>query len=1034
MAKFSLFNNKQSINGREQADGASRFTGRKGLAAAARPTKAERDRAAYEVAATDDVMGEHGVKALNWQIPDSAAARLQKEQGTAEIKSRRGRNALFDWRRHIKDYEQQAASRRLQDNAYAEYRRATDKTHKNSIKSVLFTGLIVLLISFASVWRLFDLTVLRHKDYVAMAANQRLQREITYPERGNIYDADGTLLALTTYVYNIGVSPASLRSYLTNKAPSRETIARKVGEIIGIDPDKMAEIATQVDKPYIQLKRDVPADIKNELQNYLNENSVYGIVVDPVMTRYYPQNEYLSQVIGFSAKHNEYIEGITGVERWYNEQLSGQRGVSYKEVDNFNRQPLNNMVNLDVTAEKGDDVYLTIRKSIQDEAQRQVDALTEMLSPRMGVIALVAKVDTGEILAMAQNQSFNLNEPYAEPYGNALRIKYLQKDLEEARKRKEEAERQRQQEAYWAQLRGETLPEPTETTLSPEEIKKEAEIQKSISGAWEPFTNSQDMAFLTGDVWSNFSVQKSYEPGSIFKPFTLAIALQRDVVDIKNDYFSDEPLWVEGWMAYPIKCWSENMFGVNHGTETIDQALWYSCNPPFARLAERIGIDPFFDYVVKLGFYDRTGIDLPGEGVGVQHALKSLLSADLATLAFGEQATSTPIQIIAAYCALANGGQLVQPHVVQKVTDTNGNIKEQAQTKTVRQVFSKEVSKTVVELMRGVTHDGYTGQYSYVTGLDLAAKTGTSTIDTDGDGKDDLSCFSTVLIGTAENPQYVVLVSAMQPEDNDTFGTWTVQMAARRIAAAAHNELHMKSTYTDYDYVNDNPWRKHIVLDYLGMPVKRAYLDAVEVRGLELIWPKGTDVDNEMITEQWPATDARLIDDGKVFVGTAKHPLSSLNIAGNVDVPDFTGLDIVAAKALARESQINIVIDGDDPKGVVVSQDIQHTNEVGVINQIRKWAVVRLRFTTKPYNPAIDDVDTHYENLDAAVNNGSHFGIEARSRAVKSDAAQAATESSGKADAGEGNAGAGNGTGDSVGGATATVPVSGADNAAAGNG
>lgn len=970
MAKFSLFNRGLDEN----------------LAAENRQVQAETPAQAR----TD----------LQWQIPASASLRLQGQKQQAAKQNKRGSKNLFDWRKRFKDYEQQAAGRRLQDNAYAEYRRATDKSRKNSIKSVLFTSLIVLSISVASIWRMFDLTVLRHKDYVAMAANQRLQREITYPERGNIYDADGTLLALTTYVYNIGVSPASLRSYLPDKAPTRAQIAAKVGEIIGIEPEKMADIAEQVDKPYIQLKRDVSADVKNELQNYLNSNSVYGIVIDPVMTRYYPQNDYLSQVIGFSSKQNEYIEGITGVERWYNEQLSGRRGVSYKEVDNFNRQPLNNLVNLDVSAQKGDDVYLTIRKSIQDEAQVQVDRLTEMLSPRMGVIAIVAKVDNGEILAMAQNESFNLNEPYAEPKGNALRIQYLKKDLEEERKRKEEAEKKRKQEAYWASLRGETVATETETTVSEEELKRQAEIQRSISGEWDPFTNSQDMAFLTGNVWSNFSVQKSYEPGSIFKPFTLAIALQRDVVDIKNDYFSDEPLWVEGWMAYPIKCWSENMFGVNHGTETIDQALWYSCNPPFARLAERIGIDPFFDYVVKLGFYDRTGIDLPGEGVGVQHSLKSLLSADLATLAFGEQATSTPIQLIAAYCALANGGQLVQPHVVQKVTDTNGNIKEQAQTKVVRQVFSKDVAKKVVELMRGVTHDGYTGQYSYVTGLDLAAKTGTSTIDVDGDGKDDLSCFSTVLIGTAENPEYVVLVSAMQPEDNDSFGTWTVQMAARRIAAATHNELHMKSTFNDYDYVNNNAWRKHIVLDYIGMPVKRAYMDAVEVRALELIWPAGVDVENEVITEQWPSTDARLIDDGKVFIGTDKHPLSALNISGNVDVPDFTGLDIVAAKALARESQLNICIDGEDPKGIVVSQDIAHTNDVGVINQLRKWSVVRLRFTTRPYNPQVDDVNTYYENLDASVNNGSHFGIEARSRAVQeSPAAAANTSQAANADA-----------------------------------
>lgn len=919
-------------------------------------------------AAADNIENQSAVShntVLQWKIPERAKERLahhEARQTASQIKSKRHINS-FNWQRNLKNWQASLERRQQYDNAYARYRRSTDKSKKQSITSVVVVFALVLLLSFASIFKMFDLTVIKHKEYVAKAANQRLQRQVSYPERGNIYDKSGTLLALTTYVYNIGISPSALRSYLISDAPKRDEIAKKVAQIIKLDSQKMLDIIEKVDEPYIQLRRNAPAEMKNDLQAYLTEKSIYGIVIDPVMTRYYPQNDYLSNVIGFASKQDELIEGVTGIERYYNAELSGQKGVSYKEVDNFNRQPLNNSVNLDINAEKSDDVHLTIDKTIQDEAQKQVDALTNITEPRMGAFAIVAKADTGEIMAMAQSNTFDLNKPYAKPRWNDLRIKYLIKDIEERKKREEKERKKREYEETWAKIRGETLATEAPTTIDPTELKRRADIEKSITGNFDPFKNQQDMAHLTGDVWSNFAVQKSYEPGSIFKPFTLAIALQRNAVDVEKDYFSDSPLWVEGWTAYPIKCWSENMFGVNHGTERIDQALWYSCNPPFSRLAERIGIDPFFEYVVKLGFYDKTGIDLPGEGVGVQHALDSLDMADLATLAFGEQATATPIQIVTAYMALANGGNLLEPHIVSKITDTNGNIKREIKPKVIRQVFSKEISKKVVDMMRGTTYDGFPGQYIYSTGLDLAGKTGTSTVDTDGDGEDDASCFSTVVIGSAANPEYVILVATLQPLDANSIGTWVVQTAARRLALLTHNELHKKADFTDYDF--NNAWRKHIVLDYKGMSLKRAYIDVTEVRGLELVWPVGVDPENEPITEQWPLPDTRMIDDGRVFVGTAKHPLASLNIQGNTDVPDFTGLDIVQAKALARNSQINICIDGVEPRGVVISQDTSRYNEAGLVNQVKKWSSIRLRFTNKPYDPNVDDVDTNFHNVEA---------------------------------------------------------------------
>ena len=232
--------------------------------------------------------------------------------------------------------------------------------------------------------------------------------------------------------------------------------------------------------------------------------------------------------------------------------------------------------------------------------------------------------------------------------------------------------------------------------------------------AWTGTSNA-DVQYLQKTVWRNKAVVDTYEPGSTFKPVTAAAGLEEGAITPETQV-TDATIKIAG---HSINCWKPNF----HLHETFREGVYNSCNPVFVRLAQQLGIDKFYSYIKAFGFYQKTGIDLPGEAGSIIHTKPTEI--DMATASFGQRFQITPIQLIQAYGAIANGGDLITPHVVKEVVDESGNVIKKFEPKVVRSVISRQTSDTLKDILKGVVDVG-TGKNARIPGYKIGGKTGTS--------------------------------------------------------------------------------------------------------------------------------------------------------------------------------------------------------------------------------------------------------------------------------------------------------------------
>ncbi|HPD01560.1 MAG TPA: penicillin-binding transpeptidase domain-containing protein, partial [Acetivibrio sp.] len=296
-------------------------------------------------------------------------------------------------------------------------------------------------------------------------------------------------------------------------------------------------------------------------------------------------------------------------------------------------------------------------------------------------------------------------------------------------------------------------------------------------------TSQEDIDFLYKTVWRNKAVSDTYEPGSTFKAITSAIAFEEGGVTPETRT-SDFPIELQGWT---INCWST----VLHGEESFREAVYNSCNPAFVRAALSVGVEKFYKYVRAFGFYDKTGIELPGEAKGNFHAKPQEI--DLATASFGQTFTITPIELITAYGALANGGTLIKPRLVKEVVDSEGNVVVKTQPEVVRNVISKETSQTLLNVLEGVVSEG-TGRNAYVKGYRVAGKTGISETTVKG-----VYIASFAAIAPADNPRICVLVALDDPRGESHFGGTIAAPVAGKIVEETLKHLGVERRYSEKD-------------------------------------------------------------------------------------------------------------------------------------------------------------------------------------------------------------------------------------------
>lgn len=434
-------------------------------------------------------------------------------------------------------------------------------------------------------------------------------------------------------------------------------------------------------------------------------------------------------------------------------------------------------------------------------------------------------------------------------------------------------------------------------------------------------TTTEDIQYLQKTVWRNKAVVDTYEPGSTFKPITSAAGLEEGAVT-PDTQVTDATVKVGGWS---INCWKPNA----HLHETFREGVYNSCNPVFVRLAQKIGIPKFYSYVKAFGFYQKTGIDLPGEAGSIFHANPTEIN--MATASFGQRFQITPIQLIQAYGAIANGGDLITPHVVKEVLDESGNVVKKNEPHVVRKVISRQTSDTLKDILQGVVDVG-TGKNARVAGYKIGGKTGTSE-----------TRENEQLMVQGKNKRYIVSFSAFAPTDNpiicvlvvfdypDVYNPGGGMLAAPVAGKLIDDILTYKGIEKEYTEEDKKLLRQEVqVPDVKGKTVEEAIKLLKESKLEYKIEGSNNDM-KAIVQEQTPKSAALLHENSLVILYTYKPE----NDGATAVVPDVKNKTVAEATAAFKKVGINISIDG---SGTAISQSI----EAG--KTIYKGAVIEVVF------------------------------------------------------------------------------------------
>lgn len=274
-----------------------------------------------------------------------------------------------------------------------------------------------------------------------------------------------------------------------------------------------------------------------------------------------------------------------------------------------------------------------------------------------------------------------------------------------------------------------------------------------LATAWDALSEKERNDALNR-MWRNTAINDTYEPGSTFKTVTSSAGLEEGVVTPESKFVCNG-YYIAG--DRKIKCWR---YPRTHGPETFVEGVQNSCNPVFMEVAERLGPEKFYEYMIKFGFAEKTGIDLPGEAVGIMHKLENIGPVELATMSFGQSFQITPLQLLRAASAIVNGGNLVTPHVGTKIVDEDGNVLQNFEYEGGKQVISKQTSETMKKILESVVAEG-TGNKTYIPGYRIGGKTATSEKLPRRSGKYIASFMS---FAPAEDPQVMALVLIDEPK------------------------------------------------------------------------------------------------------------------------------------------------------------------------------------------------------------------------------------------------------------------------------
>lgn len=415
---------------------------------------------------------------------------------------------------------------------------------------------------------------------------------------------------------------------------------------------------------------------------------------------------------------------------------------------------------------------------------------------------------------------------------------------------------------------------------------------------WDAAT-TQERINIRNEMWRNMAISKAYEPGSTFKLITAAMAVEEKVVSLDGVIYTDVGYMSVG--GYRIKCWrSYNP----HGPQTLAQGLQNSCNPLFIHVGSKVGVQNFYKYLRSFGFMERTGIELPSESGSKFWEEKNVTSTDLAVMSFGQRFEITPLQLVTAVSAIANGGTLMEPMIVKSITDSNGNVIENYEPVAVRQVLSKESSDKMLEYAESVVSIG-TGKGAQVDGYKIGGKTGTAEQGTN----DDNYIASFMGIAPAYNPEIVVLITLHNPADKSRRqGGQVAAPTAKKIMSDVLDYLEVTK---DYEASGDTQAgikipdvRTKTITEATKILKELGFTVEIDFEG---------DKNSTVVSDQLPVAGTTL-NKGSIIKLYAQEDA----VRVSVEVPHVVGSTAAEAEAMLKQRGLNISVSGE---GVVVNQD-----------------------------------------------------------------------------------------------------------------
>ena len=314
----------------------------------------------------------------------------------------------------------------------------------------------------------------------------------------------------------------------------------------------------------------------------------------------------------------------------------------------------------------------------------------------------------------------------------------------------------------------------------------------------------------------NLPIWASYEPGSTFKIMTMSSAVNEKVIDIFNDHFYDQgKVTVDGAV---LKCWKSG----GHGDQTYLQVLQNSCNPGFVKLGQLLGKERLFNYINEFGFGEKTGIDLNGEGEGILFPLEKVHNVELATSAFGQGVSVTPIQQVMAVSSVVNGGYLYQPYIVESISDNTNTIIKENSKKLKRKTISKETSEIMRIALESVVAKGG-GKAAYIEGYRIGGKTGTAQKQENGQYLVNNYIMSFMSVVPSNNPEAVLYLAIDNPKNTAMLSSYTTTPIAKRILLDIIDALKIEKQENAME--KDLEWNDKIyyeVPNVVGLSLKEA--------------------------------------------------------------------------------------------------------------------------------------------------------------------------------------------------------------------